>query len=210
MTEQQKNIILGGKKLSYTLTRKKVKNINLRIKAGGEIRISAAHSVPIAVIEDFLQKKEQWILSALAQLEQSPGSPLPEGQVWLNGEAVQLPAGSDRLFWQKKMAAELLPAVYERAWQLYEKDGFSKPALKLRRMKSRWGSCIPSKGIITLNTALVGASPDCQLAVAAHELCHMLLPDHSDAFYRTLLLHCPSYMDCWQKLKQTQSFLFYS
>ncbi len=210
MTEQKRSINLSGQDLYYILTRKKVKNINLRIKAGGEIHISASRAVPVAVIEDFLREKEGWIRSTLKQTQQPKEPSLPEDCVFLCGELISLPQGADRLLWQKEQAAKLLPAVYEQAWKLYENDNFQKPVLKLRRMKSRWGSCMPTKGIITLNTALVGASPDCQLAVACHELTHMLHHGHNSAFYQCLLSHCPSYMDCWQKLKQTQKFLIYS
>ena len=60
-----RHISLQGKKFPYTLTRKQVKNINLRIKPSGEIAVSAAKSVPLSVIEDFLQRKADWILAAL-------------------------------------------------------------------------------------------------------------------------------------------------
>lgn len=202
-----RHISLQGKKFPYTLTRKQVKNINLRIKPSGEIAVSAAKSVPLSVIEDFLQRKADWILAALEQVQQT--LPLPENTVWLQGRALPLPPGETALQWQKRMAAQLLPAVYEEAWLLFQQDGFPKPTLRLRSMKSRWGSCIPGKGIITLNTALVGATPDCQLAVAAHELCHMLHPNHSKAFYAALEQHFPDYLPCRQALKSAQAFLFY-
>ncbi len=210
MNKQRRNISIAGEKLSYTLTRKNVKNINLRIVKGGEICISAAPSVPVRVIEDFLIRKESWIREAVQKMQTAAPAQTEERKIYLLGEAVELPEGTDPLLWQKKKAAELLPKAYEEAFLLFEKDGFTKPVLKLRQMKSRWGSCMPSKGIITLNTALVGATYDCQLAVAAHELCHMLYPDHSKAFYDCLLKHFPKYMTCMEELKRTQSFLIYS
>lgn len=205
----QHSIDLGGQTLFYTLTRKKVKNINLRINPGGEIHVSAAKSVPLTYIEEFLHHKEDWILRVLDEQKQSVPVILPEGQGYLCGEIVPIPEGESREQWQKRHAAQLLPAAYEAAWELFRNDGFPKPVLRLRKMKSRWGSCIPSKGMITLNTALVGLSVDCQIAVAAHELCHMLHPNHSKAFYTCLYQRFPHYGSCRQLLKSAQSFLFY-
>ena len=200
------SISLAGQMISYELQRKKVKNINLRIRSGGEILVSAGKNVSLAVIEDFLQRKESWILRILAELP-AEKQLLPNNKAYLCGELISLPDGCDKEKWQKQMAQEILPVVYEEAWQLFCKDGFEKPVLRLRKMKSRWGSCIPAKGIITLNTALVGAERDCQLAVAAHELCHMLHPNHSAAFYSALERHFPDYRLFREKLKQTQNFL---
>ena len=200
----ERQILLNGQSVRYTLSRKQVKNINLRIR-NGEIFVSAAKSVPLSVIEDFLLRKAAWILSALAESKQK--EPDCESTVWLCGEQLTLPPGINRNSWQKEQAAHLLPAAYEQAWELFKDAGFSKPALRLRKMKSRWGSCIPSKAVITLNTALVGAPVDCQVAVAVHELCHMLHPNHSKAFYTALYRYVPDYERCRNYLKSTQGFL---
>ena len=199
-------ILLKDSLLSYTLTRKQVKNINLRIKRGGEICVSASKTVPLSVIEEFLQRKADWILSVLDK-KQNTAAKIAENEVYLCGEVITLSPEINRQQWQKEQAALLLPAAYEKAWKLFEHDGFAKPVLRLRTMKSRWGSCIPSKGVITLNTALVGAPADCQIAVAAHELCHILHPNHSKAFYAALYQHLPDYQKQQEYLKQAQSLL---
>ena len=200
----EQSILLNGQVLTYTLIRKKVKNINLRIK-NGKIFVSAAKSVPLSVIEDFMQKKASWILSALERCPQK--IPSSEQGVYLCGVQIDLPSNINYDAWQKEQAAHLLPAAYEQAWSLFQEEGFAKPTLRLRKMKSRWGSCIPSKSVITLNTVLIGAPVDCQIAVAVHELCHMLYPDHSKAFYTSLYHHFPDYERCKNYLKLAQSFL---
>ncbi len=202
----RQRIRLNGHFVFFELSRKNVKNINIRIKAGGQILVSAGKNVPFSAIEELFQRKADWILRVLEEMEQQ-GAPLPEGSAYLCGQVVTLPADISKEDWQKEKALELLPAAYEQAWQLFQQDGFEKPALRLRKMKSRWGSCIPGKGIITLNTALIGAEPACQVAVAAHELCHMLHPNHSRDFHIALEQHFPDYPRCWEKLKSAQKFL---
>ena len=58
-------IELLGRTVEYDLQRKKVKNINLRIKADGSVSVSAHPRVPLARIESFLTENGVYILMAL-------------------------------------------------------------------------------------------------------------------------------------------------
>lgn len=204
----QQQIVLKGKTVTYTLLRKQVKNINLRIKRNGDIHLSAAAAVPLEQIELFLHQKEDWILHVLEQNKNNGPSLLP-GQVYWYGSVVRLPSNCNPTVWQQQQASLLLPQAFQAAWHCFQPADFAQPSLKLKTMKSRWGSCIPSKGRITLNTALIGASFDCQVAVAAHELCHLLHPNHSKAFYRCLIQHFPEYERCHRQLNLMQSQLLF-
>lgn len=57
-------------KIQYTLERKKVKNINLRIKRDGTVNVSAASFVPAKRIDEFVLSKVDFILSALEKYAQ--------------------------------------------------------------------------------------------------------------------------------------------
>ena len=58
-------ILLDEKKVQYNLERKKVKNINLRIKPDGSIYVSANNLVSQEKIEKFLIEKSEFIFKAL-------------------------------------------------------------------------------------------------------------------------------------------------
>lgn len=58
-------ILLDGKEIQYNLERKKVKNINLRVKPDGSIYISANDMVTQEKIENFLVEKSGFVLKAL-------------------------------------------------------------------------------------------------------------------------------------------------
>ena len=64
-----KEIILCGKTISYEFERKKVKNINVRIRRDGTVYVSANRYVSIKAVEDFLREKAIFILSAIEQTE---------------------------------------------------------------------------------------------------------------------------------------------
>ena len=64
MSIEVRKVGLGGKDYNYTLERKAVKNINLRIKPGEIIYVSANKRVSVKVIESFIKSKEAFILEA--------------------------------------------------------------------------------------------------------------------------------------------------
>ena len=60
-----KEIVLKGRKVNFFLQYKNVKNLNLRIKADGNIYVSVNKYVSEAEVENFLVSKSDFILSAL-------------------------------------------------------------------------------------------------------------------------------------------------
>ena len=76
-----KEIRLGDRLVSYDLQRKKVKNINIRIKRDLSVHVSAAPRVPQADIERILKEKSDFILSAIEKYESlaaDAGKSLPD------------------------------------------------------------------------------------------------------------------------------------
>lgn len=58
--------------------------------------------------------------------------------------------------------------------------------IRIRQIKTRWGSCNPSKGYINLNTELIKKPKYCIEYVIFHELAHLVHPNHSRSFYNYL------------------------
>ncbi len=72
---------------------------------------------------------------------------------------------------------------------------------KLRLTQSRWGSCSHS-GKISLSTALLFVPTTLAEYVITHELCHILHPNHSKAFWRTVEEVMPDYKERLKELKK--------
>lgn len=64
------SFMYSGIPVEYTLFRKSVKNINIRINRNGEIHVSAPKRVPLDEVQSFVQKKGDWIIRTLAEIEQ--------------------------------------------------------------------------------------------------------------------------------------------
>lgn len=82
--------------------------------------------------------------------------------------------------------------------------------LRIRRMTSRWGSCIPAKRVITLSTRLLETPWSCVQAVALHEYAHFLHADHSSAFYTELEAVMPDYQQRVALLRSLAYSFFYN
>ncbi|MDR0540592.1 MAG: M48 family metallopeptidase [Dysgonamonadaceae bacterium] len=82
-------------------------------------------------------------------------------------------------------AKQYLPAELQRLARLH---GFHYSRVKIRKSKTRWGSC-SSKGIINLSFYLMLLPLHLIEYVLLHELCHTVEMNHSAAFWSLLDRH---------------------
>ena len=177
-----RNIELAGKNIRYDFQCKKVKNINLRIRADGSISVSANRRVPQKTIEDFLRSKESFILNALRKAKERA-----------NAQLIQ--------YFDETEIRSVIIGMCERIYPAFEMRGVRFPQIKFRKMKTQWGNCHPQKGVLTFNTRLMYAPRECIEYVVAHEFAHFLQPNHSALFYAELEKVMPDWKARRKKLK---------
>lgn len=103
--------------------------------------------------------------------------------------------------WYANKAKEKFNELFEKRWPAFAKMSLSKPIIKIRQMKRRWGS-LSVKGTLTLNENLICAPKDCIDYVITHELCHLKHNDHGKEFYRLLSKILPDWEKRKKKLEQ--------
>ena len=167
--------------ISYVLSRKGVKNLNLRLGGDGVVRLSVPYGLSRAGAEDFLREKSGWILSHLRRGEVRPPL-LPEPD--------------------RRECRALLEGAVDRVYPLVAGAGVARPLVKLRRMKSQWGNCHWRQGYITLNTALARCPERLRDYVALHELVHFLHPDHGPGFYAAMDARMPDWRGRRRELRK--------
>ena len=205
--------------LSYTLERKQVKRINLRVRPDWSVRVSAPPGYPTERIDAFVVSLSGRIHAAQERMRRRqealpPPRTYRDGErFFLLGEPVRLAVRSGPADIRQEGDTLLLTlprpeddAARERLVQGYLRErcqavfseiagellprlapwGVSMPKIRVRTMRSRWGSCSPGKGAVTLNTELLPMPRGCVAYVVLHELCHFVHPNHSGDFYTLL------------------------
>ena len=104
-------------------------------------------------------------------------------------------AARQRAFWRffHSEAQLLLSARLAALYHLVAPIPPTLPRVETKWMKSRWGSCTPTKNLVVLNEKLLLVHPALVDYVIMHELCHFRVANHSAAFYRELSRVYPQY-----------------
>ena len=98
--------------------------------------------------------------------------------------------------WWRNTASDIFQSETEKLYQkIFKKYGLNQPKILVRKMKTLWGSCTPSKDKITLNEYLLKADIRCIQYVILHELTHLIYSNHSKDFYSFLTIHMPDWKE---------------
>jgi len=112
---------------------------------------------------------------------------------------VRVPDPSDRATvlgaldrWQRR---ELRSAAGPMLDHWCARVGVRHDFLGVRRMSTRWGSCVPARGRIWLNVALVERPPDLLEYVVVHEVVHLRELSHGPPFQALMDRHLPDWRE---------------
>lgn len=105
-------------------------------------------------------------------------------------------------WWQAELLW-YLNALLDKWLPTFDAYGVKRPILKLRRMKTLWGSISLHRNTITFNRYLMETDPSCVEYVLVHELAHLIHPNHSKAYYAFLGNLMPDWKERKERLNQT-------
>lgn len=222
--------------IEYIFERKKIKNINLRIRHNGNIYVSVPQNVAENIADSFVMSKCRYIKNAVDSFEMN-FVPKTEMQ-YISGENITLLGKNMRIRiekdsneyvycdgvyvyihvkrpdyynrkknlvnnWLDQQCTDIFNEIMQKVYKKFIPYGVEYPRLKLRNMASRWGSCLPNKGIITLNKRLIEAPKNCIEYVVYHEFCHFVHPNHSKQFYSLLQVMLPDWKESKKLLENS-------
>ena len=205
--------------ITYTLVTKQVKNINMRISSKGEVVVSANPFVPMDKIDDFVSSKVSWIVKHQKSMqERSQKSMIDDKHIVLFGNSLKIRKTTgkynhvsydkDTLYVQcreqadpekvirqflDKLCRDVFLDIATLTFRSLSDYHLEFPDVKIRDMKSRWGSCTPAKNSITLNRKLIHYPFEFIEYVVLHEFVHFIQPNHSKAFYNIIENYMPVY-----------------
>nr|WP_319492672.1 SprT family zinc-dependent metalloprotease [uncultured Desulfobacter sp.] len=82
--------------------------------------------------------------------------------------------------------------------------GIAPSECRLKKMKTRWGSCNTRVKRIWINACLVHLDPSLLEYVLVHELVHLLEPGHTRRFYEIVKKYLPDWKDRESRLNQIE------
>ena len=97
--------------------------------------------------------------------------------------------------WYRVLVREAADPLFSK-WQPIL--GVKVNKVVFRRMRTRWGSCTPTRRAIRLNTELAKKPRECLEYVLVHELVHLLEPTHNANFIRLM----DKYMPQWRHFRE--------
>lgn len=107
--------------------------------------------------------------------------------------------------WYRERAGIKFHEYLQHCVTKFTRYGIHCDRIYLRTMPKRWGSCTPA-GKILLNPNLIKTPSVCIEYVITHELCHLIEPTHSKAFYELQARMMPDW-ERWKNKLETFSFI---
>lgn len=189
----------------------------------GQIKVSAPLRMPVEKIQTFVLSKIDWITQqqekAQIRQQETPQYYIDDETIYFNGQSyilriveyahkpkVNLEAPHIVLHVRPNtpsvMKSKILETWYQAQltekvtvliadWQA--KMGIFVKQFKIRKMKTRWGSCSPHSKSIRINLELAKKPPECLEYIVVHELAHLLEPSHNKRFVALMTLFLPQW-----------------
>jgi len=211
----------------YFKRRKGTKNLRISIKGDGKVTVTVPYGIPEFAARSFVRSKIDWIKknqkpkliienrshigkshrliikpsyasrhsTKVTETEILVNLPVEIEQTSSKGQKIIKKACDKALLYE---AETLLP---QRLKQMGQKTGIVYNSCRIKKLKSRWGSCDSDKNI-TLNTYLIQLDWKLIDYVIFHELAHTHYPHHQNDFWNFVNKLCPDYIDLRKELKE--------
>ncbi len=203
------------------------KTLNITVERDRSIIVRAPKHLSKEKIDKIIQSKKQWIKEKLESNQKYPIE--QEYKEFVSGESLMY-LGRNYKLWvvdedlegivfnrhfkisknNQKQANELFKKWYltkakEKikpiAKELAANLGVQYNKIKTSEMKYRWGSCTPANNLI-FNWRIIKAPIFVVEYLVAHELVHLMEPNHTERFWNILSIQVPDYQKAKKWLKK--------
>ena len=191
---------VDNKSYQVIITHKRIRNIHYRFD-GEKFLVSAPRLVSLKQIKSGLEKFAQKLIKRSVQAQAET-----DEFIYLLGEkkelvypgSIEMNDGAiisykDEKQMHTKLRKWFLLYLEKRVRIYEEKMGAPHYEVKVRMMKSRYGSNNRSSESLTFSMVLVHYSEEIIDSVIVHELAHCFVYDHSAKFYKVVYKYCPNY-----------------
>lgn len=103
--------------------------------------------------------------------------------------------------WYRRQGEGIFGQMIEQHFPFFASRGHQRPTLRMRVMRSRWGS-LSSRGFINLNLELIKTPLHSIEYVVVHELCHLEHMNHGPSFHALMSERLPDWRDKKRELNR--------
>ncbi len=213
--QQVLHLDVAGNRVPVRIHASDRKSIRLSVNEQGEINLRVPLECDPNTISRFLSGHQAWLAERCEHVErrrvrareqfQHLGQDYPieitrdvKKVCLLNGR-LRVPYHSDDEqiqksieAWRRRFAKEDLQQRIDRWWPAFQQYSDKKPVLRVKRMRTRWGS-LSTLGYINLNLALTQLPDDLIELIVVHELCHLRHMNHGKGFQQLMGRHLPDW-----------------
>jgi|TARA_B100000965_G_scaffold404094_1_gene433924 predicted metal-dependent hydrolase len=207
--------------LEYELVRSRRRSLEVRVRVDGSVQVRAPLKLAAYRVEAFVDSRRDWIRDQQQRMAARPrvrwrdgdpcqylGEPLTlrvaaaaRARVARHGDElhVGVPDPHDEAAvshavheWWRGLARTRFQESIERQFPWFAERGHRLPVLRVKKMRSRWGS-LSRRGYINLSLALMQYPPAVIDYVVMHELCHLEYMHHGPAFHALMDRRMPDW-----------------
>lgn len=200
--------------LTPTIIRESRSSISIQITRSGEVVVKAPRFVPMFVINQFINSKEEWIIKNTKKFQKKKAGPKQyvQGETfWYLGNEHKLNLGDfteisvtttfnfpkflhfriqkELEAWYKKQAKEII--TKRLAYHTVHMKASYKSVM-FSDTKSKWGTCGPDNDL-QFNWRLVMVPLVVLDYVVIHELAHTTEKNHGEKFWKKVAANTPAY-----------------
>ncbi len=211
------------------------RHVKVRVAHDGSVRATMPRIAPLYLLRQLIDSSRPALREAIAEMATSApphyrdgdqvGSshritvePAPDSSARVVGQRIiwKIASGANpdtptqqaiiRKAVRKALDVEAKAYLPRRLSYLAQRHGFQYNTVRYSNAKGRWGSC-SSRGVISLNVALMRLPMEYVDYVLIHELVHTKHLNHSDAFWAEVSRCYPNYKAAKKALKSYNPYL---
>lgn len=201
---------LAAAGIELQITKKRVKNINFRLKPY-QLKVSVPIFISDIQLAQSIDKRVGWALTHHSQVlaqhqyqqeqyKQTFANPCQEANqsVMLWGQEQDFTLKPDnKIAYYREQLTMVMPELFAK-WQPIV--GAYANETRIKKMHTRWGTCNTRARRIWLSVYLPAYPIECTEYVIVHELCHLHHANHSRDFWQTVATAMPEYRQWHDKL----------
>ena len=201
---------VDDKTYTVVITYKRIRNIHFRFD-GEKFLVSAHRLTPMKLIKSGLDKYAKKLIKRCVKVNSET-----EEYIYILGKKIELTylgylalessliSYKDNKQLHSKLRKWFLEYLTKRTEFFESVMGAPHYQVKVRQMKSRYGSNNKHSKAITYSLFLLHYSPEIIDSVIIHELAHCFVYNHGDNFYKVVYKYCPNYDMLRKKLIRSE------